>query len=230
MACGRAAPGPTTTAFESGWIGYPCPGIYTGEELRGFREWLPASGWEGNLSLAGSYVASAMDEYYVTPWELGYGKIVKFDHDFIGREALERMKDQPHRERVTLVWDTDDVMKLLRSDFTEGLRYKTIDLPVANYGFPQHDEVRSDSGELIGISRLTGYSSNERAILALATVDPEYAQPGTRVVVTWGEPGGGSRKTRVPRHQQLQVRATVEPAPYATAVTKMKQATLKAGS
>ena len=30
-----------------------------------------------------------IEDYYLTPWDLGYGHIVKFDHDFVGREALE---------------------------------------------------------------------------------------------------------------------------------------------
>lgn len=46
-------------------------------------------------------------------------------------------------------------------------------------------------------------------------IDPAHAEPGTEVVVVWGEPGGGSRKPRVERHRQVQVRATVAPVPFA---------------
>ena len=31
-----------SNTLESGWIPSPLPAIYTGEELRGYREWLPA--------------------------------------------------------------------------------------------------------------------------------------------------------------------------------------------
>jgi vanillate/3-O-methylgallate O-demethylase len=50
--------------------------------------------------------------------------------------------------------------------------------------------------------------------LSLATVDPEI-EVGTEVTVLWGEPDGGSRKTTVQPHRQIEVRATVSPVPYA---------------
>jgi vanillate/3-O-methylgallate O-demethylase len=34
----------------------------------------------------------------------------------------------------------------------------------------------------------------------------------------WGEEGGGSKKTTVERHKQVEIRATVNPAPYSKAV------------
>ncbi len=50
---------------------------------------LPATGYEANASIGGSFVSDDVEDYYFTPWDLGYGSYVKFDHDFIGREALE---------------------------------------------------------------------------------------------------------------------------------------------
>ena len=38
----------------------------------------------------------------MTPYELGYGIFVKFDHDFVGREALEKIAKQPQRKRSLL--------------------------------------------------------------------------------------------------------------------------------
>ena len=92
-----------SSVYESGWIAYPFPAIYTGEELRVYREWLPADSWEGNLQLAGSLQSSNVEDYYLTPWDLGYGRLLKFDRDFIGRTALEKMDKLPKRQKVTLV-------------------------------------------------------------------------------------------------------------------------------
>jgi vanillate/3-O-methylgallate O-demethylase len=78
-----------SVATESGWVANTVPAIYTGAAMKAFRQWLPARGFEGSLALAGSYVPERTEDLYVTPWDLGYGKIVKFDHEFIGREALE---------------------------------------------------------------------------------------------------------------------------------------------
>ena len=80
----------SSNTVESGWIPSPLPAIYSGETLTAYREWLPANGYEGAASIGGSFDSGRIEDYYFTPWDLGYGSYVKFDHDFVGREALER--------------------------------------------------------------------------------------------------------------------------------------------
>ncbi|MEV4671385.1 MULTISPECIES: aminomethyltransferase family protein [Actinomadura] len=213
-----------STIFESGWIAYPLPGIFTGEELRGFREWLPAESWEGNTQLGGSFCSSDIEDYYVTPWNLGYDRFLKFDHDFIGRPALESMAGGPHRRRVTLAWNKEDVLRVMGSQFGSGPRYKSIEFPTAFYGFPHFDEVRGKDGRMAGLSCHCGYNGNEGVALSLAMLDEEHAVPGTEVVLTWGEPNGGSRKPHVERHEQVQIRATVGPVPYSKHVREVQRA------
>ncbi|HUO70935.1 MAG TPA: hypothetical protein VMU39_09175, partial [Solirubrobacteraceae bacterium] len=188
--------------------------IYTGEELRGYREWLPAESYEASNALAGSFVSDDIEDYYLNPWELGYGPFVKFDHDFIGRDALERVDPEAQRKKVTLAWEGEDVAKIFASLFdTEDEGYQFFDLPVANYGSSNFDSVLDADGTIVGFSMFTGYSANEKRALSLATVDPEV-DIGTEVHVVWGEPGGGSRKPTVDPHKQLSVRAVVSPVPY----------------
>ena len=105
-----------SNAIESGWIPSPLPAVYTGEGLKAYREWLPASGYEGSASLGGSFVSADIEDYYLTPWDLGYGHLVKFDHDFVGREALEAMADGEHRTKVTLVLNDEDVTRTIGID------------------------------------------------------------------------------------------------------------------
>ncbi|GGH47393.1 aminomethyl transferase family protein [Microbacterium album] len=212
-----------STLFESGWMAYPLPAIFTGEELRGFREWLSADGWEANSQLGGSFRTDDIEDYYVTPYNLGYGKLVKFDHDFIGREALEALDPAAERRNVTLVWNRDDVVKVLASQLGSGPRYKSLEFPVSYFGFPHLDEVRvEEGGAIVGLSAHVGYSNNEGDVLSLAYLDPEVAAPGTEVIVTWGEPGGGSRKPHVEKHEQTTVRAVVAPSPYTSAARQDK--------
>ncbi|MGZ4295042.1 MAG: hypothetical protein ACXVRM_12435 [Solirubrobacteraceae bacterium] len=83
----------SSNALESGWIPSPLPAIYTGDALADYRRWLPAAGYEGAASLGGSFYSDDIEDYYFTPWDLGYGHLVKFDHDFIGRDALASMAE-----------------------------------------------------------------------------------------------------------------------------------------
>jgi len=206
-----------TNTLESGWIPSPLPAVYTGDKLKPYREWLPADGYEGSGSLAGSFVSSNIEDYYVTPYDIGYGPFVKFDHDFIGREALEKIADKPHRKKVTFAWNADDVGKIFRSMFEPGEdHYKYIDLPLSNYASASYDRIEKD-GKVVGFSMFAGYSYNERSMLSLGTVDPDV-QIGDEVTLVWGEENGGTRKTTVERHKQIAVRAIVSPVPYAKVV------------
>jgi vanillate/3-O-methylgallate O-demethylase len=211
--CGSRAYASNT--LESGWIPSPLPAIYTGEELRGYREWLGADSYEAINALAGSFVSDNIEDYYLNPFELGYGPFVKFDHDFIGRDALEQIDAETQRQKVTLAWAAEDVAKIIYSLFdTEGDGYQFFDLPNANYGSSNFDSVIDADGAVVGYSMFTGYSANERRALSLATIGPEV-EIGAEVRVVWGEPNGGSRKTTVEPHEQIEVRAVVSPVPYA---------------
>jgi vanillate/3-O-methylgallate O-demethylase len=200
--------------LESGWIPSPLPAVYTSAELRPYREWLPAPGYEATNALAGSFVSDRIEDYYLNPWELGYGSFVRFDHDFVGRDALAAIDPELQRRKVTLAWHAEDVATLLANPVDRGgPEYQFFDLPNANYGSSNFDSVLDEDGNLVGLSLFTGYSANERTALSLATVNPDVPL-GAEVRVMWGEPNGGSRKTTVEPHEQFAVRAVVSPAPY----------------
>jgi glycine cleavage system aminomethyltransferase T len=207
----------SSNTLESGWIPSPLPAVYSGESLKAYREWLPAAGYEGSASVGGSFVSAHVEDYYFTPWDLGYGHYVKPDHDFVGREALEEMASSEHRQKVTLVLDDDDVTRTIGSMFQEAGRAKFMDWPAAVYSMHQYDDVTVD-GESVGISTWIGYSSNEGKMLTLAVLDAEHAEPGTKVTLVWGEEDGGTTKPTVEPHVQTEIRATVAPAPYVEAV------------
>jgi len=209
----RAYPSNT---LESGWIPSPLPAVYSGEAEADYRRWLGADSYEATGTLAGSFVSDDIADYYLTPWELGYGSFVKFDHDFIGRDALEKIDPATQRRKVTLAWNAEDLTKIFGSLFdVDGPQYKFFDLPLANYGSANYDSVIDADGNVVGFSMFTGYSANERRGLSLATVAPDVPE-GAEVRVVWGEPGGGTNKASVEPHEQIEVRAVVSPVPYAT--------------
>jgi len=206
-----------SNTLESGWIPSPLPAVYTGEKMKKYREWLPAGGYEGTGSIGGSFVSDNIEDYYLTPYELGYGPFVKFDHDFVGRDALEKMvKDKaPQRKKVTFAWNGEDVAKIFASLFVPGgENYKFFDLPLANYASSSYDNVTM-GGKTVGYSMFGGYSYNERTALSLGVVD-ENINVGDVLTLVWGEENGGTKKTTVERHKQLEVRVKVSPVPYAT--------------
>ena len=204
-----------TNTLESGWIPSPLPAVYTGERMKPYREWLPATGYEATGSIGGSFNSQNIEDYYMSPYELGYGPHVKFDHDFIGREALEKMAGQPQRKKVTFAWNREDVAKVLSSMYEpEGENYKYIDIPLSNYTSSSYDTVLS-GGRVVGLSMFSGFSDNERSQLSLGVVDPDI-EIGSEVTIVWGEEAGGTRKTTVERHKQTEIRAIVSPAPYST--------------
>ncbi len=203
-----------TTCLESGWIPSPLPAIYVGEGLKGYRQWLNTKSYEATASLGGSFYSDKITDYYLTPYDLGYGPFVKFDHDFIGRPALEKMVDNQRRKKVTLVWNGDDVARVFGSLFHAGDISKYIDLPLANYSTLPFDKVLKD-GKTIGLSTYTGYTYNERAMLSLGVVDIAHSEPGDQVTLVWGEEARGSTKPTVERHAQAEIRATVAAVPYA---------------
>jgi glycine cleavage system aminomethyltransferase T len=206
-----------SNAIESGWIPSPLPAVYTGEKLKAYREWLPAKGYEGSASVGGSFVSSDIEDYYLTPWDLGYGHLVKFDHDFIGREALEEMAEGEHRTKVTLALDDEDVARTIATMFQKEGRAKYIEFPNAVYSMHPYDRV-TVNGETVGLSTWICYSANEGKLLTLAILNEEYAEPGTEVTFVWGEENGGTAKPTVETHVQTEMRAVVSPVPYVEAV------------
>lgn len=209
-----------TNTLESGWIPSPLPAVYTDDRMKSYREWLPASSYEATGGLAGSFVSNNIEDYYVTPYEIGYGPFVKFDHDFIGREALEKIADKPHRRKVTFAWNGEDVTKVFASMFggvAGGESYKYIDLPLSNYASASFDKIVGKGGKTVGASMFAGYSYNEKSMLSLGIVDADI-ETGTELTLVWGEPDGGSKKITVERHKQAEIRVIVSPVPYSKVV------------
>jgi glycine cleavage system aminomethyltransferase T len=198
--------------MESGWIPSPTPAIYTGEKMRSYREWLSAYTFEGFGSIGGSFASGDIEDYYHTPWDIGLGHTIKFDHDFIGREALEKLADQPHRRKVWLRWNEDDFMQVLRDGLfaPEGERPKLLDLPTASWIHYEHDKVMIDD-RMVGLSMYAGYTTNVGAVASLAIIDEADSVDGAEVVVVWGD--GNASKPYVEPHKLTEIRATISAGP-----------------
>lgn len=188
-----------TSGIESGWIPAPTPALFTDPTLADYRRWLKVFSYEGQNPLRGSYFSEDVRDYYLSPYELGYGRSISFNHDFIGRDALMAARDNVTRTKVTLVFDREDVGRA-------GADPDRFILDYARYRV----EVGS---ETIGMTHYLATIFPVDAILGLAVVDKKYAVPGTRVTVAWGEhPGPGTDPAFDPGYTV--VGATIEAAPY----------------
>ena len=189
----------STNNADSGWIPQPLPAIYTDPDLKTYRQWLPALGYEALRPFHGSFFSENIEDYYSSPHELGYGAFVDYGHDFVGRDALEKAKgDESLRTKVTLVANRDDVTDVLGS--TQKF--------VASQGVYRVES----AGDLVGLSWSVNTQIRHDTLLGVALVDRKFAEPGTEVEFVWGEhqgPGHHPIDPSLPR-----IRATVAPAPF----------------
>jgi vanillate/3-O-methylgallate O-demethylase len=146
-----------------------------------------ADSYEATGSIGGSFVSDNIEDYYLNPWELGYGSFVKFDHEFHGREALQALNPAEQRKKVTLAWHPEDMAKIMASLFNpDGDQYKFFDVPLANYASSNYDRVVDAGGKTVGLSMFTGYSYNESRRSA-SPRSIRKSPVGTEVRVVWGE-------------------------------------------
>jgi glycine cleavage system aminomethyltransferase T len=156
-------------------------------------------------------VSNDIVDYYVDPVEIGYKPLIDFNHDFVGREALrEKVRDQ-RRRKVTFVWNSDDVMAIIRSSLAcRGIPGKSIAQPNPMYATFQSDAVMKN-GKVVGISQWCCHTVNAGAFISLGVVDIDLGE-GTELTLLWGEPN--STRRTVERHEVREIRVRVAPAPY----------------
>jgi vanillate/3-O-methylgallate O-demethylase len=179
-----------------------------GEDMKDYRVWLKTNAsFEPNklysCFIKGSFEATDISAWYRSPVELGWAKNIKFDHEFIGRKALEAEVTNPARIMVTLEWNANDVIDVYASIFRKDEHYDFMDIP-RNFKFSMYADKVLKNGSLVGVATSRGYSYYFRKMISLCVLDVEYSKPGTEVTVVWGDPG---------KPQKL-IRAKVAPAPY----------------
>ncbi len=187
-----------TTAVESAWLAAPPPAIHSDPELRPYREWLSVYSYEGQAALNGSFYSEDINDYYMTPWEAGYGRLISLEHDFIGRDALAASKDSAARTKVTLKVEPSDITAELGADF---------DFQASHV----KNRVERD-GERVGLTFYTNYIDRLGTLVALALVDNAHAEVGTELQLIWGSHPGPTGPVEPSAFHTL--RAQVVTTPY----------------
>lgn len=179
------------------------------ESSEGMTAWMWEHPMEASFSLNmrfGGSVGDDLQTRFMTPFDVGWGFLVKFNHEFPGRAALEEIAKNPPRTCVTLEWNAEDVGKVFATRFVPGEEPADDITPLADFGivesmFMGGFEYRADKvlaeGKEIGIStgRIQSYAYN--AMISLGFISPEYAQEGTELELIWGTPGTRQMPIRV---------------------------------
>lgn len=202
----------TEAGFPNIHLHYPLPWF---ESSEGMTAWMYANPQQSmyniNRELGGS--SQDLQERFVTPYDLGWGFLVKFNHEFTGREALEKIAAKPERTVTTLEWDAEDVGKVFAAMNTRGgervddiSALSDFDVQYNSY----HGTCRYVANEVycgdekVGITggRIHSYAYN--SMISLAFIRPDLAVEGTELTILWGTPGT----------KQMKVRAKVARYPY----------------
>lgn len=205
-----SGPNHTEGGFPNILIHYPMPWFDSDPGLTQYmREHMELSFFNYNIRLLGS-VGDDLQSRFVTPFDVGWGSLVNFNHEFTGKKALEEIAKNPPRTVVTLEWNADDVGEIFASQFKgkDVEPYERIDMPVDMYyqdnaaNFPQMgyiyraDKVIAD-GKWIGNSTGRTRSYYYNTMISLAFIDPQYAVEGKELTVIWGTPGKPQKEVRV---------------------------------
>ncbi|WP_353987273.1 hypothetical protein [Ruicaihuangia caeni] len=203
----------TESGFPNINLHYPLP-WYEDEALGAFFDTRPQSNFFNKYRDLKGSVGDNLDVRFVTPYKVGWGKMVDFNHDFIGKEALMREAAEDRWATVTLVWNEEDLADIYASQFRgrEVEPYDPIDSrPVDLYfnpydadGWAYHADWVLANGEQIGTSVMRTHSVYYRRMISIGFIDKRYGAEGTELKVLWGEPG----------HRQKEVRVTVGRYPY----------------
>jgi len=194
----------TENGFPQAYYHFP----YPWDEDKGFKEYLDKIGYFIRFRNLSGSMGNDIRLRYRNPVELGWAGMIKFNHEFVGRKALEKEVANPRRKMVTLVWNKEDIMDVYASQFQPGEPYANMDepnhYPIKNAESILHaDQVLKD-GKLIGISSGRAYSYYFREMISLCSIDVAYSAVGTEVIVLWGESG----------QRQKEIRAIVSRFPY----------------
>jgi len=172
-----------------------------------FRDFCGGDNFAMHCHRSGSYDPDNIRIRMRNPYEVNWDRAVRLDHDFIGRAELEKIAGAPPRRTVTLKWNSDDVVDIFASLYREGEEYKTMELPTTPTwleNFLEHADRILLNGKEVGVSSGNIYSYYFRESLSMGCIDTELCEPGTELVVEWGDYGKRLKEVRV----------TVAPFPY----------------
>jgi glycine cleavage system aminomethyltransferase T len=177
------------------------------------RDFLPATSNRARMSKAhtidhrgGSYEWNDSAELTRSPFELGWDREVSLDHEFMGRQALlaEQRAGGPVRRIAGLRWNSEDVVDVYASLFRAGPIPTQMEMPRMIHRHALNPDSVLKDDRVVGCSTSRVYSAGLRQMISLCVIDKRFTEPGSEVVVVWGDRGAPQRH----------IRATVAKLPF----------------
>lgn len=162
-----------------------------------------------SIELHGSMSDQGVDAYLANPFELGWQHMINWKHDFVGKEALLKIKEDPHTRGIcTLEWNPEDILKIFAAYYDEEEDLPDMMMYPQNYYFAcdgnLSDKVLDSEGNLVGRSTGVVYTKYYKKTISLGILDPEQLEEGKELTLIWGTCG-----TR-----QIPIRVKVARYPY----------------
>lgn len=199
----------TQGGYPNQWIQFWYPRVSSGEALADYVRTAPGFQGYNRYRFAGSAgqdFENPVDTPFVTPYDLDWDYLINWDHEFVGKETLEKIAEKPARKCVTLEWNAEDVGKVYAAQFMGEADLEADDItPGVDAVFvPFTASKVYDGDELVGVATGRSHDYYHYRMISLAFIDRERAQQGGELTVVWGTPGT----------HQMEVRATIAPFPY----------------
>ncbi|WP_433635273.1 hypothetical protein [Nocardia sp. CA-120079] len=188
----------TVAGYPNQYLHYIYPVHESGEGLSEFITQTPYL----VLTPTGS-AADRLTNFYATPYDVNWGYLVNFDHDFIGKAALEKIAANRPRKTVTLEWNPEDIADVVASQYrgTEVEPYDDI-----NHSGLRPEEFAAgtirgdyvvDGDAKVGVATGRTIAYHERKMVSLASISTELAVEGRELEVLWGDLGHPVKRVRV---------------------------------
>jgi len=195
----------TQGGYPNQWIHFWYPRISSGEGLAEYIKSTPTLDKHKIYPFFGS-AADDVENAFVTPYDLAWEYLIRYDHDFIGKEALQEIAKNPPRKCVTLEWNASDVGEVFATQFM-GTDVDPIDDITRVGDGGEEPFVMSKvllGGKMIGMTAGRNHDFYHHRMISLAFIEKDYAIEGKELKVLWGTNGKA----------QKEIRATVARFPY----------------
>lgn len=143
---------------------------------------------------------------FVTPFDVSWEYLINYDHDFIGKTALQKIAEAPSKKCVTLEWNAKDIGKVFATQFEGTQITPTDDITSVGDGGEMPFVISKVllNGAMIGMTAGRTHDYYHQKMISLAFIDKDYAIEGKELIIVWGTPGA----------PQVEIRATVAQFPY----------------